>query len=130
MSPAKRGYMYFRLPAAPDGATQMSRLETVKKEWADLKSVAGTGQAVGFGHWYYIGGFGDLRTDIRGDSREARGYVLQHTPGNPITDLRVRPVAETPATPALYQTNAGIVKLSASGNHAAIVKQLIEALKR
>jgi hypothetical protein len=46
------------------------------------------------------------------------------------TDLRVRPESEAPATPAIYATNAGIVKLSAEGSHAAIVKQLRDGLKR
>ena len=45
-----------------------------------------------------------------------------------MTDIRVRPAAEPPANPAVYQTNAGVVKISDQGNHAAIVKQLKEAL--
>jgi hypothetical protein len=35
-----RGYLYFALPANRDAA---------RREWADLKSVAGTGQVVAFG---------------------------------------------------------------------------------
>src|SRR5688500_8246933 len=48
VSAPKRGYLYFRLGSSADSL--------VKNEWADLKSVAGTGQAVGFGRWGYIGG--------------------------------------------------------------------------
>jgi len=39
--PARRGYLYLTIdPAKPD---------VCRKEWADLKAVAGTGQAIGFG---------------------------------------------------------------------------------
>ena len=40
-----RGYFYYKPPA--------SRESVARAEWADLKSVAGTGQAVGFGRRYY-----------------------------------------------------------------------------
>ncbi len=119
-----RGYLYFRRPS--DGSTE-SLLTAISNEWADLKSVAGTGQAVGFGRWGYIGGFGSLQPDVT--SRNPP-YILERSPGNPLTDLRVRPASETPAAPALYQTDSGVVKLSASGSHAAIVQQLRDALKR
>lgn len=118
VSAAKRGYLYFRLGGASD--------TVVRNEWADLKSVAGTGEAVGFGRWGYIGGFGGLQPDVT--SRKPP-YILERSPGNPLTDLRVRPAAEPPAGPALYQTDSGVVKLSESGSHAAIVKQLKAALR-
>jgi hypothetical protein len=38
--PAARGYLYFKLAGNPDAA---------RKEWADLKQLAGTGQIVSFG---------------------------------------------------------------------------------
>jgi len=41
--PPARGYLYFSLPANAD---------TARKEWNDLKSVAGTGQIVSFGVRY------------------------------------------------------------------------------
>ena len=40
-----RGYFYYRAPAG--------RESVALAEWNDLKSVAGTGQAVGFGRRYY-----------------------------------------------------------------------------
>lgn len=126
VSPAKRGYLYFRMPSAAEGADP-SELKAVRNEWADLKAVAGTGQAVGFGRWSYIGGFSGLQPDTQSSNPP---YILEHTRGNPNTDLRVRPASEAPASPALYQTNTGIVKLAESGSHAAIVKQLKDALKR
>jgi hypothetical protein len=119
VSPAKRGYMYFRMDPA--------KTDIIKKEWADLKAIAGTGQAIGFGQWFYIGGFGALQPDTRSNMPP---YILEHNPSNQPTDLRVRPASEPPASAALYQTNAGIVKLSETGGHAAIVKQLKDALKQ
>lgn len=41
--PAARGYLYFKLAGNKEAA---------RKEWADLKEVAGTGQIVGFGSRY------------------------------------------------------------------------------
>lgn len=119
VSPVKRGYLYFRMDP--------SQAEAIKKEWADLKAVAGTGQAIGFGQWFYIGGFPALQPDTR---TSMPPYILERAPGNPQTDLRVRPESEAPGYAALYHTNAGIVKLSETGGHAAIVKQLKDALKR
>jgi hypothetical protein len=43
VSPAKRGYLYFSLP------TTSANSSMTKKEWSDLKAIAGTGQTVGFG---------------------------------------------------------------------------------
>lgn len=120
LSPPTRGYLYFRLPTSGESA------ETVRNEWTDLKAVAGTGQAVGFGTWGYVGAFDGLRPDARATRPP---YILERRPtGGARTDLRVRPASEVPADPAAYQTNAGIVKLSADGSHAAIVKQLHDAL--
>lgn len=121
VSAAIRGYLYFRLEAGTDQSIKL-----IRNEWADLKSVAGTGQAVGFGRWGYIGGFGGLQPD-----RTSRNppYILERAPGNPLTDLRVRPASEKAGMPALYQTDSGVVKLSESGSHAAIVKQLKAALR-
>lgn len=119
VSAAKRGYMYFRVDP--------SKADIIKKEWADLKTVAGTGQAIGFGQWGYIGAFHALQPDTRSSQPP---YILESGPRNPLTDLRVRPASEAPANAAQYQTNAGIVKLSETGGHAAIVAQLKDALKR
>jgi hypothetical protein len=118
VSAAKRGYLYFRMDP--------SKADAIKKEWADLKAVAATDQAVAFGYWGYIGAFRSLQPDVRTNMPP---YILEHNPQNQQTDLRVRPASEAPANPALYQTNAGIVKLSPTGNHAAIVTQLKDALK-
>jgi hypothetical protein len=38
--PAARGYLYYRLPAKRDAA---------RREWTDLKAIAGSGQLVAFG---------------------------------------------------------------------------------
>lgn len=125
VSAPKRGYLYFRLHnAAAGGIEAVTKL--VRNEWADLKSVAGTGQAVGFGRWGYIGGFGGLEPGVASGNPP---YILERSAGNPRTDLRVRPANEPPAAPALYQTDSGVVKLSDTGSHAAIVKQLKALLR-
>ena len=44
--------------------------------------------------------------------------------------MRVRPAAEKPAGPAVYQTDSGVVKINASGDRAPIVKELQDALRK
>ena len=112
VSAAKQGFLYFKLPSDARLATTMT------KEWMDLKSVAGTGQAVGFGAWGYIGGFGGL------DPEHTVLHYSSCIPGGATTDMRVRPSSETPGTPAVYQSDIGVVKLSAQGSRADIVRRL------
>src|SRR5262245_58302306 len=119
VSPVKTGYLYFQIP---EGAAA-AQVETIRREWADLKAVAGTGQAVGFGNWHYLPGFGTLVPDAKSS------YVVLSR-GGPAQDVRARPSSESPTAPAIYDTNAGIVKLADNGTHAAIVKQLKDALRR
>src|SRR6187401_3482839 len=47
----KRGFLYFKLPPDASGDRTKAAQEAAKREWSDLKSVAGTGQAVMFGSW-------------------------------------------------------------------------------
>ncbi len=126
ISAAKRGYLYFKIRSAHPGFTSESQIKASRNEWADLKAVAGTGQAVGFGKWGYI-----ARIRI-GYSRTPRpvgpSVILEVSPsGGESADLRVRPASEAPANPATYQTNIGVIKLDANGRHAAIVKALRDA---
>jgi hypothetical protein len=115
-SPVKRGYLYFKLPAS--GVAKVSDIEMIKREWADLKAVAGTGQAVGFGRWGYIGRFDDLQ-------KEGQPWFLERGPEAQVyTDLRVRSASAAPSAPASYQTNTGVVKIFAEGSHADLVRQL------
>lgn len=114
----ERGYLYFALP---DGASP-GDVRLVRREWADLKAVAGRDQAVGFGAWDRAGTFNQSRS--AGDAV----FVPKPVNGQP-SSLRVRPATEIPSNPAPYQTNVGVVKLSASGNHASLVGQLRTALK-
>jgi len=121
VSPAKRGYLYFQM--APGLSAQS--VATVRDEWRDLKAVAGTGQAVGFGGWAFVGAFEGLNPD-----GTSRGYILQGGGSGKILDLRVRPAEEPVANPTTYAVNIGVVKLSQTGSHAEIVQQLKAALKR
>ena len=45
---AQRGYLYFKLPSGKE--------DLARKEWSDLKSVAGTRQVVAFGARYQLKG--------------------------------------------------------------------------
>jgi hypothetical protein len=127
-SPAKRGYLYFRISSNIPNFTPQSQIDLAKKEWADLKAVAGTNQAIGFGNWGYIGQFAVLEPDrIAGPP----SYLWERKPqGGERADLRVRPATEAPSAPATYQMDTGIVKLNEAGSHATVVKQLRDALKR
>lgn len=125
---AKRGYLYFRIKSNYEGYTSQAQIDLNKKEWADLKAVAGTGQAVGFGRYGYIGSFGVLEPS---GVAAPPSYLYENRPsGGDQADLRVRPATEEPRSPATYQTETGIVKLSDTGSHADVVKRLREALKR
>jgi hypothetical protein len=122
-SKPQRGYLYFTMPAAATGA----EMKIARTEWSDLKAVAGTGQVVAFGNWGYIGGF----------SREGGNEIFVTVP-NPnragsYQGIKLDVLNRTPAdvqNAAPYVTNTGIVKLPETGNHAAIVKQLRDALRR
>jgi hypothetical protein len=113
-SAVKKGYLYFRDP---------SRSPTIIKEWRDLKSIAGTGEAVAFGRYIYIGAF-----PTQPGERPPYGIYLPS--GGDAIDLRVRLESETPASPAIYSANLGLVKLPSEGSHADIVRLLRDALKR
>jgi hypothetical protein len=114
VSSVQKGYLYFKLPPAGDPT-----LQAAKREWLDLKTVAGTGQAIGFGNWMYTGFFQELKPGVRSDS------LVEFSAGRRTTaDLRVRPASEPPAAPATYQTNVGIIKLASQGSLAGVVQQL------
>jgi hypothetical protein len=128
VSRPERGYLYFRVRSDIPGFTSDREVANNRREWADLKALAGTGQAIGFGSWGYIGAFSVL--DPKGVAGPP-SYLYENKPsGGARADLRVRPANEAPANPATYQTEIGIVKLSDQGSHAAIVKALRETLKR
>jgi hypothetical protein len=121
-SPAKRGYLYFRIP--DDATAELTA--TIRREWADLKSVAGTGQAIGFGNWFYVGVFEKIQPEVK------TTQIIENSPrGGYSSDMRVRPESEAPGTPVNYQSNNGVVKLSPDGStNAAAVRALRTALGR
>ena len=126
ISEVQRGYLYFKVKD-PNLRTISETPAATFAEWKDLKTVAGTGQAVAFGRWNYIGAFGALMPSVRSAQPP---YILETVPsGGGQTDMRVRPESEKPANPAAYQTNSGVVKLSDQGNFADVVKKLKSAMK-
>ena len=118
MTWAVRGFLYFRLPAP---STPQVNLAATRREWADLKSVAGTGQAVAFGEFFYLGQFENFRADGRGSTAP---QTLVNTP-NTVGEFRVYSATDTAATPVVYMTNVGVVRLT-EASHAAVIKQLRE----
>lgn len=112
ISSVRRGFLYFKVPDVAAGVFTPADVDLVRREWRDLAVVAGTGQAVAFGRWGFIGNFTALNAYERAPQ------------GGTSTDLRVRPGTETPTAASTYQTNAGVVKLNAQGSHARIVELL------
>lgn len=86
----RRGYLYFRLPAA----FPLEVNEIAKKEWADLKTVAGTGQPVAFGQRFFPYVYHD-QADLYAKSL-----------------ARVRPASEKASAPEPYPVNIGLSKLT------------------
>lgn len=109
-SQAARGYLYFRLPWEAAAADQV---RLVRREWADLAHVAGTGQAIGFGTWRYIGQM---------DANETAASQSS-------LFLRVHLSSETPRDPIVYRTETGIVTLASDGSHAEVVRRLRELVR-
>jgi hypothetical protein len=125
-SRAARGYLYFTLPRLDLRGATPDDVPNARREWADLKAIAGTGQAVGFGEWLYSGRFEGLSPDA---SKNNPPHIFQRSaPGSEMADFRVRPASEAPAAPAAYQPRFGLVKLAES-SHAMIIKRLRDALK-
>jgi hypothetical protein len=128
----QRGYMYFSLPGTGNfGTDNRGQKEAALKEWADFKAIAGTGQVVAFGTFSYIGVFSD---ELISRPAGVPPYVLM-VPGsgnsmqlqskNPIRQDSIAPTA-----PDSYPVSMGLTKLSSTGDLAAVVNQLQQALKR
>jgi hypothetical protein len=113
----KRGYLYFTLP----GTENPSQRETALKEWADFKAIAGTGQAVAFGRFGYLGVFSEnMNILMAAGTANSNGSRAEYP---------VRSESAAATMPAPYPLNMGLTKLSGTGDLAAIVKQLQQALK-
>ena len=123
----QRGYLYFALPVGTAAANQR---EAALKEWADFKTIAGTNQAVAFGRFGYIGAFAD---ELISRPAGMPPYVLMG--GDPVnfsmsrSENPIRSESVKPASPNSYPLNMGLTKLSSTGNLAAVVNQLQQALK-
>jgi hypothetical protein len=118
-SSPERGSMYFRIPAnAPE-----TQKQAIRKEWSDLKAVAGTGQAIGFGNWFYIGDFSQAPSNGR-----ILAQNVDRSQGS--GEVRVRKDSEAKGDPTVYTTDSGLVKLPATGSHAAVVAQLKALLRK
>jgi hypothetical protein len=108
-----RGYIYFKLPATGQAVAL--------KEWSDLKALAGTRQPITFGSW--TSGWLGLPSDSQKlpMAQRRNGFV---STANSKESLRVYTEEEGPVSPITYTMDTGIVKLSSTGRHAVLVKQL------
>jgi hypothetical protein len=118
-SAVRRGHVYFKLP--DDQAARQAALA----EWRDLKSVAGTGQAVAFGLWGYGSYFSEIdpykapgQLAIRSVATSPRGII-----GEPVA-LQIRDARDLLGEPVEYTPNEGVVRLPESGSRAEIVRAL------
>jgi len=122
----RRGYLYFKLPSADESPTLRMAALT---EWSDFKSIAGTGEAVAFGQFFFNGAFSeDLISQQAGTASSIvtrdMAYDRSHAE-NP-----VRAESTSPSSPSYYPMNMGLTKLSATGNLSAIVRELQGILAR
>ena len=113
---ARKGFMYFQLPDLSSGVTQ-SVIDAMRREWSDIKSVAGTGQAIAFGSWKYAGDIESFREFMK--SPNAPGYYIN---GKSAIIIRMYSLAPG-ADPQVYEANVGVIKLSAA-SHDAVIRQL------
>jgi hypothetical protein len=114
---AQRGLMRFILPTGI-GEAHDRYVAAARREWSDLRAVAGSGQAVGFGSWRYLGQFAQFRTDGRGATAPKTAAS-----GGSIADFRVSAPSDTTAAPIWYETNVGVVRLS-EASHASVIAKL------
>jgi hypothetical protein len=123
----QKGYLYFEL----DSTMSPSQREAALKEWADFKAIAGTGQAVAFGQFGYIGVFSD---ELITRSAGMPPYVLMpiNNPVGPVRSRAENPIRSepAPARPSPYPLNIGLTKLARTGSLAEVVQKLEETLKK
>ena len=112
---AVRGYLYFSLPARGDVAT-------VRREWADLAAVAGTGEGVAFGSYFFSGSFDGVAVDVPTNRADSRN---QNRSGNAVgLGEGVQAIGVAPTVPAEYHPgDLGVVQLG-EGNYDEIVAEL------
>jgi hypothetical protein len=119
-SPPQHGYLYLSVPPR----NTPSERDAIKKEWADLKAVAGTDEVVAFGDWGTVGGrvlvqnHGPARPPQRGES------------GPYPVELRVLTESPVRAEPVPYSINTGVVKVSRSVNNSELIEQLKALVKK
>jgi hypothetical protein len=116
---ARRGVLAFSMPVGT-GPQRDSTVAVVRREWSDLKSVAGTGQAVGFGSWRYFGQFSAFKPDGRGANAPQAMIAEQNVFG----EFRVSAVADSLAAVAVvYTTETGVVRLT-EASHRSVIAML------
>jgi hypothetical protein len=115
----RRGYLYFKLPpAAP--AQQAAR-----KEWANLKAVAGTGQALTFTLTV------PQPSGLAKGSERGRAISLSQLSALQLEEkLTVYQDDDWPAVPVAYTMVTGSTIIRSQARHAALIAKLKQALQR
>jgi hypothetical protein len=116
----RRGYLYFKLPAVETEA------RAARSEWAELKAIADTGQAIAFGRINYVY-FGMMQNQNESDFIDSNGHVFLVAASE--ESVRIRKESDQPRDPVTYPASVGIVKLPNEGNFGVLLTQLKEALK-
>jgi hypothetical protein len=132
LSEARRGVMYFALPEQSAGITE-SVIEAIRREWADIRSVAGTGQAIAFGSWRFAGDIDLLIESMQmraGNSLFINGKRVMQIWPDSLGSVRIGNVGEVrlSAAPSVYETNVGVVRLTVR-SHNDVIRQLRDVLK-
>jgi hypothetical protein len=120
LSAVRKGYLHFELPSI-SAATPQATIGAIRREWSDIRALAGTGTAIAFGSWRYAGASPVLEQMSIPDTVQAV-YVI-----NGKRAIHVQRDSAISGTAATYETNVGIVKLSESG-HGDIIRRLRAAL--
>ena len=94
----QRGYMYFKLPPGSANAA------AARKQWAEIRTTAGTDQVLAFGDWNYAGPFEDLHVSVPGGSE----------------DVRVRRQNEMPAKAITYPLRTALFKVANDSAHESL----------
>jgi hypothetical protein len=116
----RRGYLYFKLPAVETEA------RAARSEWAELKAMAGTGQAIAFGRINEVY-FGMMPNQNESDFIDSNGFVFKVSGHE--ESVRIRKESAPPRDPVTYPASVGIVRLPNNGDFGVLLAQLKEVLK-
>jgi hypothetical protein len=104
----QRGYMYFKLPG------KAAEAAASRKQWAEMKAIAGTSQIIAFGDWNNSSAFEDIYIPVTGGQE----------------DVRVRKQNEAPAKPITFPIKTGMVRIANDPSHESLRTLMTAFLQR